>query len=392
MKLEHKPRLIFWELTTGCNLRCVHCRASATELSSPDDLTTEESLGLIDQFAEYAPFILVLSGGEPLYRKDVFQLASYATSRGIKVALATNGTLVDESIARRAKEAGIVRVAISLDGADAETHDGFRGIPGSFDRAIRGMKLLQAEGIGVQINSTVTRRNAGQLQRIYDLALSLKAVALHTFLLVPVGCGLEIAESQMIPADEYERLLNWFYDREKEAKLELKATCSPHYYRVRRQRMAEDRRNGIATLTASGAAFGASPHSRHPDLSAVTRGCLAGTGVCFVSHKGQVQPCGYLPLAAGDLREQTFRDVWENSTLFESLRDTDNLEGKCGCCEFRNVCEGCRARAYADTGNYLGEEPHCVYEPRQLTQINETVPHHINHLDAPAIGTPSASI
>ena len=388
MKLEHKPRLIFWELTTGCNLRCVHCRASATELSSPDDLNTEESLALIDQFAEYAPFILVLSGGEPLYRKDVFQLASYATSRGIKVALATNGTLVDESIARRAKEAGIVRVAISLDGADAETHDGFRGIPGSFDRAIHGMKCLQAEGIGVQINSTVTKRNAGQLQRIYDLALELKAVALHTFLLVPVGCGLEIAESQMIPADEYERLLNWFYDREKEAKLELKATCSPHYYRVRRQRMAEDRRNGVEPP----AAFGASPHSRHPDLSAVTRGCLAGTGVCFVSHKGQVQPCGYLPLAAGDLRQQTFRDVWENSTLFGSLRDTDNLEGKCGCCEFRNVCEGCRARAYADTGNYLGEEPHCVYEPRHLTQINTADPHHINHLEARDIGTPSASI
>ncbi len=388
MKLEHKPRLIFWELTTGCNLRCIHCRASATELSSPDDLSTDEAIGLIDQFAEYAPFILVLSGGEPLYRKDIFRLASYATSRWIKVALATNGTLVDENIARRAKEAGIVRVAISLDGADAATHDGFRGIPGSFDRAIRGMKYLQAEGIGVQINSTVTRRNAGQLQQIYELALSLKAAALHTFLLVPVGCGLEIAEAQMIPADEYERLLNWFYDREKEAKIELKATCSPHYYRVRRQRMAEDRRNGIEPP----ATFGASPHSRHADLSAVTRGCLAGTGVCFVSHKGQVQPCGYLPLAAGDLRQQTFRDVWENSTLFESLRDTDNLEGKCGCCEFRNVCEGCRARAYADTGNYLGEEPHCVYVPRQLAQITEPVSHSFNSLAAHENGIPGASV
>jgi AdoMet-dependent heme synthase len=388
MKLEHKPRLIFWELTTGCNLRCVHCRASATELSSPDDLSTEEALGLIDQFAEYAPLILVLSGGEPLFRKDVFQLASYATSRGIKVALATNGTLVDEEVARKAKAAGIVRVAISLDGADAETHDGFRGIPGSFDRAIRGMRYLQAEGIGVQINSTVTKRNAGQLQLIYELALSLNAAALHTFLLVPVGCGLEIAESQMIPSDEYERLLNWFYDREKEAKIEMKATCSPHYYRVRRQRMAEDRRNGIEPP----ASFGASPHSRHPDLSAVTRGCLAGTGVCFVSHKGQVQPCGYLPLAAGQLREQTFRDVWENSTLFESLRDTDNLEGKCGCCEFRNVCEGCRARAYADTGNYLGEEPHCVYVPRQLTQIAAPVSHDFNTLGARENGIPLASV
>lgn len=359
MKLEHKPRLIFWELTTGCNLRCLHCRASATELASPDDLTTEESLALIDQFAEYAPLILVLSGGEPLYRKDVFRLASHATSRGIKVALATNGTLVDEGVARRAKAAGIVRVAISLDGADAATHDGFRGIPGSFVRAINGMKCLQAEGIGVQINSTLTKRNADQLQRIYDLALALKAAALHTFLLVPVGCGLEIAEAEMISPTEYEAMLNWFYDREKEGRIELKATCSPHYYRVRRQRMAEDRRNGIDVP----ATIGAHPHSRHPDLSAVTRGCLAGTGVCFVSHKGQVQPCGYLPLSAGNLREQTFRDVWENSDLFASLRETDHLEGKCGCCEFRNICEGCRARAYAESGNYLGEEPHCVHTP-----------------------------
>lgn len=365
MKLQSKPRLIFWELTTGCNLRCIHCRASATELSTPDDLTTEESLRLIDQFAEYAPFILVLSGGEPLYRKDVFQLAEYAASKGIKVALATNGTLVDENIARRAREAGIVRVAISLDGADAATHDGFRGIPGAFDRAIHGMKCLQREGIQVQINTTVTRRNALQLPAIYENAIALKAAALHTFLLVPVGCGLTIAEENMVPADEYERILNWFYDREKEARIELKATCAPHYYRVRRQRMAEEKRAGIEpTLRPA-------TNSRHPDLSAVTRGCLAGTGVCFISHTGKVQPCGYLPEVAGDLRQEQFHNVWENSTLFETLRDTDNLHGKCGCCEFKNVCEGCRARAYAETGDYLGEEPHCVYVPRELTQITE---------------------
>lgn len=365
MKLEHKPRLIFWELTTGCNLRCVHCRASATELSSPDDLSTEESLRLIDEFAAYAPLILVLSGGEPLYRKDVLDLAKYATSRGIKVALATNGTLVDESMARRIKESGVVRVAISLDGADATTHDGFRGIPGAFERAIRGMKFLQNEGVGVQINTTVTRRNADQMQQIYDLAISLKAAALHTFLLVPVGCGLTIAKEAMIPADEYERILNWFYDREKEARIEMKATCSPHYYRVRRQRMAEDRAAGRDFVPIMGAA----PHSRHADLSAITRGCLAGTGVCFVSHKGQVYPCGYLPLEAGDLRQDSFENVWENSTLFASLRNTDNLTGKCGCCEFKNVCEGCRARAYAETGDFLGEEPHCVYVPRELSMV-----------------------
>jgi len=377
MKLEHKPRLIFWELTTGCNLRCVHCRASATELSSPDDLTTEESLGLIDQFAAYTPLILVLSGGEPLYRKDVLVLAKYATARGIKVALATNGTLVDEAMAARIKESGIVRVAISLDGADAETHDGFRGIPGAFNKAIHGMKCLQDMGVSVQINTTVTRRNANQMQRVYDLALGLKAAALHTFLLVPVGCGLTIAKEQMIPADEYEQILNWFYDREKEGRIEMKATCSPHYYRVRRQRMAQDRANGVDAAPLMGAA----PPSRHPDLSAVTRGCLAGTGVCFVSHLGQVYPCGYLPLAAGDLRKDSFEEVWENSTLFATLRNTDNLTGKCGLCEFKNVCEGCRARAYAESGDYLGEEPHCVFIPRQLAQITQPVASTFNDLE-----------
>ncbi len=199
VKLPQIPRLIFWELTTGCNLRCLHSRASATELSSPDDLSKNEAMGLIDQFAQYAPLILVLTGGEPLFRKDVFGLASYAASRGIKVALATNGTLVNEVVAARIAEAGIVRVAISLDGVDAVTHDGFRGIPGTFEAAIRGMKHLQKAGIPVQINTTVTRRNVHQLQAIYDLAIGLGAAALHTFLLVPVGCGLAIAEEQMVP-------------------------------------------------------------------------------------------------------------------------------------------------------------------------------------------------
>ncbi len=369
--MEYRPRLIFWELTTGCNLRCIHCRASATELASPDDLETRASMALIDQFAEYAPLILVLSGGEPLFRRDVLLLARYAREKGLKVALATNGTLVTPELARKIVDAGIVRVAMSVDGADAATHDAFRGMAGSFERMLAGFNHLKELGMSMQLNTTIARHNAHQIADIYDLALRVGAQALHTFLLVPVGCGVQIAESQMVPPDEYERILHWFYDREKEGRIELKATCAPHYFRVRKQRQVEEKKAGLLpVLNTDG---GGHPHaarmghgmpSRHPDLSAVTRGCLAGSGVCFVSHKGEVFPCGYLPVAAGDLRSQPFHDVWEDSPVFHMMRDTGKLEGKCGYCEFRNLCLGCRARAYAATGNYMDEEPCCVYQPR----------------------------
>jgi radical SAM protein with 4Fe4S-binding SPASM domain len=379
MALEYKPRLIFWELTTGCNLHCIHCRASATELSSPDDLDTATAKGLIDQFAEYVPLILVLSGGEPLYRRDVLELARYAGQKGLKVALATNGTLVTAALARRIVDAGMVRVAMSLDGADAGTHDSFRGMPGSFEAMMTGFGHLKDLGMSLQFNTTIARHNVHQLPAIYEMALRVGADALHTFLLVPVGCGVEIAAQQMVPPEQYEQLLHWFYDREKEGRLELKATCAPHYFRVRKQRQVEERskvqgeaqvsgpRSQVCKESQVSGLRSQVPHgmpSRHADLAAVTRGCLAGSGVCFVSHQGEVYPCGYLPVKAGDLLTQSFREVWEQSTVFQLLRDTANLKGKCGICEFRNICEGCRARAYAATGDYLDEEPVCVYVPR----------------------------
>lgn len=357
----YKPRLVFWELTKGCNLRCVHCRATATELSSPDDLSYEESVKIIDQLAEYAPLILVLSGGEPLFRGDLFRLARRATERGIRVALGTNGTLITADVARKIKEAGIRRVAISLDGADAATHDSFRGIPGAFDRAIEGFQHLKRLGMSMQINTSVAKHNAAQLPQTLDLALRLGADAFHLFLLVPVGCGVQIADKQMIESEQYEQILNWLYDRTLENKIELKATCAPHFFRVVRQRRAEARRRGEPLPEP--AAHGHGGHAAHA-MNAMTRGCLAGTGVCFLSHKGEVYPCGYLPLEAGNLRRQTFTEVWQNSPLFASLRDLDNLKGKCGACEFRNICEGCRARAFGSTGDYLAEEPFCLYTPR----------------------------
>jgi AdoMet-dependent heme synthase len=394
---QYTPRLIFWEVTKGCNLRCIHCRATATELMSPADLPTDKALNIISQIADFGSPILVLSGGEPLYRHDIFQLAEYATGRGLRTALATNGTLVTKDVAKKIKQAGIKRVSISLDGSDADTHDSFRGIPGAFDAAVYGMRNLQALGVSVQINTTIARHNAHQLPAVLDLARSLGADALHTFLLVPVGCGVDIAAEQMVAPEEYERMLNWFYDQSLQGGIELKATCAPHYFRVARQRKAADRlaaRNEVAMPALNGNEIGPTDitmpgstginlkpgggppvgHTGHPsghpgDMNAMTKGCLAGTGVCFISHEGEVFPCGYLPALAGDLRKQSFAEIWNDSDVFAQLRDDDNLKGKCGCCEFRHVCMGCRARAFAATGDFLAEEPFCVYEPGTSNQM-----------------------
>src|ERR1700689_525521 len=249
--MQNKPRLIFWELTKGCNLRCIHCRATATELSAPSDLSTEAARNIIDQIAEVSTPILVLSGGEPLFRSDIFQLARYGTQKGLRVALATNGTLVTKQVAQKIVDAGVKRVAISLDGADAETHDTFRGIPGAFDAAITGFRNLKDLGMSVQINTTIARHNAHQLPQVLELAKSIGADALHTFLLVPVGCGVDIAAEQMVPPEEYERMLNWFYDQSLTGGIELKATCAPHYFRVVRQRRAAEGHSAAAAAQAA---------------------------------------------------------------------------------------------------------------------------------------------
>jgi len=378
------PRLIFWETTAGCNLACIHCRRiTVADQLMPQDLTTAEAFDLIDQIASFGSPIFVLSGGEPLFRPDIFDIARHATDAGLIVALATNGTLIDANVARKIKESGVKRVSVSFDGADAPTHDIFRG-PGAFDAAMKGIGHLRDVGLPFQINTTVARHNAHQMPETLALAKEIGAVALHLFLLVPVGCGVEIAPDQQILPDEYEAVLNWMYDAEMEGGIELKATCAPHYFRIARQRQAEERRNGIVRErpssmhrqqhggnTATGGHPGGHPGSnghgpgRHA-MNAMTKGCLAGTGVTFVSHRGEVFPCGYLPVEAGHIRHQGFQDIWENSPLFAELRDVELLGGKCGVCEFKKLCSGCRARSFGMTGDYLAEEPFCTYEPHAL--------------------------
>jgi len=347
---EHVPRLIFWELTSACNLKCIHCRARPTEQASPEELTTAEGKCLIDRIVSFADPVLVLSGGEPLVRPDVFEISAYAASKGLRTALATNGTLITPEAARRIKDSGIRRVSVSIDGAAAASHDEFRQIPGAFDEAWQGTENLKAVGVPFQINTTVTRHNVKEVPDILNLAVERGAVALHVFLLVPTGCGKEIADQEMIDPQEYERVLNWLYDRSKDTKIGLKATCAPHYFRIIRQRAKEE---GIRIAPET--------HG----FEAMTKGCLAGSGVCFVSRAGEVYPCGYLPVSAGNIRRQHLREIWDNAEVFKVLRDENNLRGKCGYCEFRRICMGCRARAYASTGNYLDPEPYCVYEPRR---------------------------
>jgi radical SAM protein with 4Fe4S-binding SPASM domain len=363
-------RLLFWETTKACNLTCRHCRAVPQRRVGPTELTTSEAFDLIDSIAEVAKPVMVLSGGEPLFRPDLFDIAEYGVQSGFRMALATNGTLVSGRVAARVADVGFSRVAVSLDSADPLTHDRFRGLYGSHAAAVRGITNLREEGVSVQINSTIAKHNVHEVEAILDMALAMGADALHLFMLVPVGCGLEIAPAQMLSAEEYERVLRWFDEQSRNCPIDLKATCAPHYYRIRAQRLAEERKNGdfSGSFVAPGTKAKAAPSllnggGQGQHLSAMTRGCLAGTSVCFVSNEGDVYPCGYLPVSAGNARDQRFASIWNHSEVFRLLRDQKALEGKCGECRYQSLCGGCRARSYAATGSFLAEEPFCTYRP-----------------------------
>ena len=337
------PRLVFWETTAACNLVCSHCRRTevADELL-PDELSTREAESLIDELSAWGRTILVFSGGEPLLRPDIFHLMKYANAKGVIVALASNGTLIGQDLAAQIKGSGVDRVSISLDGADEATHDAFRRLPGSFRSALAGIEALRSAGVPLQINVTVAKHNAAQLDAMVTLAKSLGAVALHLFLLVPVGCGMEIAEEQTLQADAYEETLGWLYETERrERDLQLRATCAPHYFRVVRQRDASDGPERRPSPRSGGGHPGAGGgEGERGALHAATRGCLAGTGVCFVSYSGKVYGCGYMPIEAGDLRRASLAEIWQTSSLFAELRDLGRLKGKCGSCGYGSRVRG----------------------------------------------------
>lgn len=346
-KKETGLRLVAWEITRNCNLNCVHCRAAATKGPYTGELDTASAFRLLDQIAATGSPIVILTGGEPLIRPDIFEVAAYGTDKGLRMVMAPNGTLITESVAGQMAESGIKRISISIDGPGKDIHDAFRGVAGAFDGAMQGIRFAKTAGIEFQINTTITKANLEMIPKIQELAVELGAAAHHIFLLVPTGRGKYIID-QEISAEQYEQTLNWFYEQKEKIPLQLKATCAPHYYRILRQRAKAEGKS--VTFQTHG-------------LDAVTRGCLGGTGFCFISHRGVVQPCGFLDINCGDVTKTSFSEIWNHSDVFLSLRNFDNLKGKCGKCQFKRVCGGCRARAYEASGDFLAEEPLCSYQP-----------------------------
>lgn len=348
--MEFSPKWIAWEITRRCNLRCVHCRSSSQlEVEGHPDFSLDEAKRILDDIRSYASPVVVLSGGEPLLRPDVFDIARYGTALGLRMCLATNGSLVTADTCRQITESGIRMVSLSLDGSTATVHDDFRNQPGAFDGVMNAIRLFNAHNIDFLVNSSFTKRNQDEAPKIHQLVKSLGATAWYLFMIVPTGRGEEIM-AELIPPDEYEAMLNWHYDMEKEEdELLVRPTCAPQYYRVVLQRAKQEgERFKRRTLKFS---------------TGGSKGCLAGQLICMIDVDGNVLPCSYFPLPAGNIRHQSFREIWEESPLFLEMRDFAGYKDHCGRCEYLNVCGGCRARAWAVTGDYLAGEPFCSHRP-----------------------------
>ena len=354
--MEFAPKWIAWEITRRCNLRCVHCRSSSeTEAIGHPDFPLSEAFRVLDDIAGYAKPVVVLSGGEPLVRKDVFEIARYGTDKGLRMCLATNGTLVDKGVCEHIKSSGIRIVSLSLDGSEAKIHDDFRNQEGAFDGTINAARLFKEHGIEFIVNSSFTKRNQEEIPRVYTLAKELGATAWYMFMIVPTGRGEEIM-NELISKEDYDEILDWHYDMEKdEDAMLVRPTCAPHYYRVVLQR-AKKEGEKFKKRTLKFSTGGA-------------KGCIAGQLICLIDVDGNVLPCSYFPKPAGNIREKSFKEIWEESELFKDLRDFKKYKGRCGSCEFVNVCGGCRARAYSVYGDYLEEEPFCSHIPFKQRKV-----------------------
>ncbi|MGD6850826.1 MAG: radical SAM protein [Candidatus Bathyarchaeia archaeon] len=337
------PRVVAWESTRACNYACRHCRAQAQKQADPNQLTTQEALNLMDQIAEFCKPVLIISGGDPLQRKDIFEVAAYATKLGIRVVMSPSGSDITPQVIEKMKASGVKMISISLDGSKAEIHDSFRQVVGAFDLAMQNIAYAKAGDLPFRINTTVTKHNLEDLPQMSALAVALGAREWDVFMLVPTGRGkveMEISPSQ------YEATLQAVYEMSQSSPIPIKVTCAPLYTRI----IAQHKKEGAAPHTPAG----------NPTAG---RGCMAGNGFCFVSHVGDVFSCGFLPLAAGSIRKQGFREIYQASVLFVELRNHDLLTGKCGACEYRVVCGGCRARALSVNQSVLAEEPYCIYQP-----------------------------
>lgn len=377
LNYDETPFLAIWEVTQSCDLTCKHCRAAAQPLPHPDELTNAEGKALIDQIAAMHIPIFVFTGGDPLKRKDVFELIRYASDKGVHVAITPSATpLLTREAIFKLKEAGLVRLGISLDGSTPEIHDTIRGLPGSWARTVQAIEWANEAGIPIQVHSTISRHNAHDLDNLCNLFEKMSIVMWNVFFLVPVGRG-QLAD--LLSGEEFEQVFGKIYELSQRVSFQIKTTEAMHYRRFLLQNNLQERRMGHGHGHPHAAAHAYEPgaptaDARTRNMGWATRRVNDGKGFMFISHIGHVYPSGFLPVFAGNIRETPLAEIYREAPIFKSLRDTAKLEGKCGACEYKEICGGSRARAYALTGDPLAQEPCCIYQPRNWTPRKEGEP------------------
>src|ERR1700758_5245641 len=377
LNYDEAPFLAIWEVTQSCDLACKHCRAAAQPIAHPDQLTTAEGKALIDQIAEMHVPIFVFTGGDPLKRPDLYELIQYSAEKGVKVAVTPSATpLLTRDAIFKMKEAGVVRLGISLDGSCPEIHDNFRGLPGAFARTIQAVQWANEAGLPIQVHTTISRHNAHDLDNLCNLFEKLAIVMWNVFFLVPVGRG-QLAD--LLSGEEFEQVFGKIYELSHRVSFQIKTTEAMHYRRYLLQHNLQEKKMGHGQGGHPAGVAAYEPGAPMADAQTRNRGWATrrvndGKGFMFISHIGNVYPSGFLPIHAGNIRQSPLGDIYRNAPIFKALRDTSRLEGKCGACEYKEICGGSRARAYALTGDPLAQEPCCIYQPRNWKPREEGEP------------------
>ncbi|MFC4024340.1 TIGR04053 family radical SAM/SPASM domain-containing protein [Oceanobacillus longus] len=369
---NENPFIVIWELTRACQLQCLHCRAEAQHHRHPLELTFEEGKKLIDDIYEMDNPMLVFTGGDPLERPDVFEIAEYAVKKGVRVSMTPSATPnVTKDAMKKAKDIGLSRWAFSIDGHCKEIHDHFRGTGGSFDLTMNAIHYLHELEMPLQINTVISRYNYEYLDEMAEMVEKLNCVLWSVFFLVPTGRG---KETDMISAVEHERVFRWLYQLSKRVPFDIKTTAGQHYRRVVIQnKMREHKGMSDKEHIFYQDALDNGKTGQIDGLGRAPKGVNDGNGFVFISHTGDVFPSGLLPINAGNVRQTPLATIYRESEIFKNLRDPDKYKGKCGICEFRNVCGGSRSRAYNVTGDYMESEPYCVYIPRAMRGKKQTI-------------------
>jgi radical SAM protein with 4Fe4S-binding SPASM domain len=332
---QYKPALVSWNLTKRCNLRCPHCYMEAEpQAAAENELTTAECLSLVDEMKALGTEMIILTGGEPLLRRDIYDIAHYASSRGLWVVMGTNGVLITDKVAQKMVECGVKGVAISIDSMDPQKHNSFRGGPNAWELSVRGLDICRANGLQVLVQSTVMAMNYDEIPQLMEFSREKGAFSFNLYFLVQTGRGQQMNDLSPVQS---EAMLSYLVDvQDQHRPMLVRSKCAPNFKQISYQK-------GMGGLESGG--------------------CMAGTQYCRIMPEGDVTPCPYMTVVAGNVRRQSFREIWETSPVLQQLRDVKQLKGRCGQCEFNELCGGCRCRAYAAFGDYLQEDPACMYQP-----------------------------